>query len=42
LDQESRPRAQPAAAAEWSKDDLMKAALGFGVLAAIVLLRLRR
>ena len=42
LDQEARPRAQPAAAAEWSKDDLVKAAVGFGILAAIVLLRLRR
>jgi len=42
LEQESRPRAQPAAAAAWSKDDLVKVALGSGILAAIVLFRLRR
>ncbi len=41
LEQESRPRGERARA-EWTSDDLWKAAIGFGLIAAIVLLRIRR
>ena len=40
-DQEVRPRAE-AVAAEWDRDALMKAAIGFGLVAAIFLFRFRR
>lgn len=41
VEQETRPRPEPIRA-EWTSDDILKAALGFGVIAAIVLLRIRR
>jgi hypothetical protein len=42
IEQEGRPRADQPAADAWTKDDMVKAAVGFGILAAIVLLRIRR
>lgn len=41
FDQEASPEAEPARA-EWTTDDVLKAAIGFGLIAAIVLLRIRR
>jgi hypothetical protein len=41
-EQTERPRAERPAAREWTGDDLLKAALGLGILAAIVLFRIRR
>jgi len=40
-DQEVRERKAPASE-EWDKDAIMKAALGFGLVAAIFLFRFRR
>jgi hypothetical protein len=45
LDQESRPRTERPAAgvsSNWTPDDTFKAAIGFGILAAIVIFRIRR
>lgn len=39
-DQESRPRSEHVE--EWDTDALLKAAIGFGLVAAIFLLRFRR
>ena len=41
-EQEIRPRATRAQAQEWDRDALMKAAIGFGLVAAIFLFRFRR
>lgn len=41
LEQEARPQADRTRT-EWTSDDLLKAAIGFGLIAAIVLLRIRR
>jgi hypothetical protein len=41
LEQEARPRAEHARS-EWTSDDILEAAIGFGLIAAIVLFRLRR
>lgn len=42
LEQERSPRAERTAAPPWTSDDVLKAAVGFGILAAIVLFRIRR
>ncbi len=42
LHQESRPRAERPADTPWTRDDKVKAAIGFGILAAIVIFRLKR
>ena len=39
-DQEIRPRSEPTG--EWDRDAIMKAAIGFAIVGAIVLLRFRR
>lgn len=41
LDQEVRPRS-PAGSDEWDRDALMKAAVGFALVGAILFFRLRR
>ena len=41
LEQEARPRGEHTRA-EWTSDDVLKAAIGFGLIAAIVLFRIRR
>ncbi len=42
-EQEIRPRAgRSAAAAEWDRDAIMKAAIGFGLVAAIFLFKFKR
>lgn len=41
VDQEVRPREVPAPQ-EWDRDALLKAAIGFGLVGAILLFRLRR
>jgi hypothetical protein len=41
VDQQTRPR-EERPPAEWTSEDMLKAALGFAVLAAIALFRFRR
>jgi hypothetical protein len=42
IEQEGRQRPERSDAAPWTTDDMVKAGIGFGILAAIVLLRIRR
>lgn len=44
VDQEVRPRSAPATqtTTEWDRDALVKTAIGFGLIGAILLFRLRR
>jgi len=42
MHQELRAEAPPRASEEWDRDALLKAAVGFGLLAAIFLFRFRR
>jgi hypothetical protein len=42
LDQEIRPRSDAAGSAEWDRDSIMKVALGFALVGAVLLFRLRK
>jgi hypothetical protein len=42
LDQEARPRSNASSSGEWDRDSIMKAALGFAIVGAFLLFRIRR
>ncbi|MCG6956134.1 MAG: hypothetical protein LJF04_09090 [Gemmatimonadetes bacterium] len=42
VDQEIRPRSAPAGSAEWDRDSIMKVALGFALVGAVLFFRLRK
>ena len=42
LDQAVRPRSKPSTSEDWDRDAIMKAALGFALVGAVLFFRLRR